>query len=197
METKTLMGLLIAIACLAIFWVAYDKVFHLGINQEYDNAKNALDSAFVKINVLKDGESTEQAVQGFDGSNKWYIFGFGSSKKVSEKPKECLLNNCLCICKMNSGDVVNDCDAAGYCREVKDRDVEVSSVLARDYARDFEGDVWIPKLELNCIALQNNLLAISVKKDDSFVRLSASYGPFLSEDAEYKAINHNYCNVLK
>lgn len=183
---KYIIGLVIAVACIAIFFGAVKLLYDSRVNQESENAKNVLDSIVAKISILQDGQSAEQLVQGFENSENWYIAGFNVGEV---RPNKCLLNNCICICKLD-GFTLN-CQTKGFCRDVTNRSLNVSSKLLREYSI-YVSDGKSTGVSLNrdnsnlgYVRLSKKLISLIINKGPSEVGVKTTYGPFNSQGEDW------------
>jgi hypothetical protein len=185
MELKFIFEIIITAACILIFIPFAVHLFNARVNQENENAKNVLETTIAKIEVLKDGQSLEHIIQGFRGSGNWYLVGFNLG---DFRPQQCLLYNCLCICKADGQEV--NCQTSGFCREIIDRKADTSAILHRDYYTPVAGPGGIPvrtfdTRSLTYLKLSEKLLSISLGKDADFIHVKTSYESIIDEKDDW------------
>lgn len=103
---KNTLGILIAIAGIAMLALAIFAVISNLSNQEIKNVRNLADDLVAKSELVSEGESILFDRAGFPNSNMWQIVGFNQEDEFI--PAKCFDDNCLCVCKdegWNVGDV--------------------------------------------------------------------------------------------
>ncbi len=101
-----LLSIIIAVLGLALITYGIYSLYRAGVDSESTNAKNVLEKVVNKINALNDGDASTTLVQGFKGSEKWYLIGWG--KEDYTRPDKCFLNSCICICQFQSEEPLNN-----------------------------------------------------------------------------------------
>src|SRR3989344_6071467 len=68
---------------------------------DFKSARNLLEDITTKINILNSGQSNDFTFQGFPRANEWYLQAWPRGSPTDEKPEDCFLETCICICKNN------------------------------------------------------------------------------------------------
>jgi len=97
--TNNVLSVIVAVIGIGILIFGIVKLYGLFSEQEEKNAKNFLESLSEKISSLKEGQKNEFIMQGFKGSENWYVLGYS---KEEARPEKCFFDSCVCICKGNS-----------------------------------------------------------------------------------------------
>lgn len=158
------LGVLIAVIGIALLGFAVVRIWSAGLNQQTQNAKSMIDSLEAKVNLINNGETGEVLLQGFEGSDNWYILGFDSRNAI--RPDKCFFKTCICICNLDSlsyfgdGTIAGDinaegakrCQDSGVCRffDVKKIDVNErgNSAMKKVKIGNFNAGTMIP-LQVN------------------------------------------------
>lgn len=107
---------------------------------DLEQAKESLDQLMAKVKVLEEGDSGNYLIT---SPNDWYVISY---KEGEPSPRDCAMENCLCICK---GFNINDCDVRGVCQKNPDeiKIVELSDKLSYAAVNYFR----IKKVAINLI----------------------------------------------
>jgi hypothetical protein len=116
---NNVLGLIIAAIGIGLLIFGVVKLYQVYSDNEADNARNTLDTLLGKIDALKEGESNEFLIQGFEGAENWYFIGYSEGQEG--RPDKCFFDNCLCVC---NGKDAKSCQEGGFCRKL-DRDISV------------------------------------------------------------------------
>lgn len=179
------LGVLIAVIGIGLLIFGAVKIWSVGFNQEAGNAKSVMNSLEAKINLINAGESGNILLQGFEGAENWYIFGFDKSNSL--RPDKCFFKSCICICRLDefsdfdkreiTADYVSineagvkKCQSSGFCRFFGDKNVKVyrSSGIEKD-----KWDFYLTQLIIKAkFAFTNaDIALIPNLRFDNFVRL--------------------------
>ena len=164
---NALTTIIAVIGLVLIFFAAY-KLYQTFVNQEAENAKNALNVIEAKINNLNDGETGKFLVQGTKG---WFLVGW--SKEEVNRPDKCFFESCICVCKGNIGkntEFIDQqfkdlCQNNGFCRDSKKEEI----VLRGKKEQLTTGIIPVGKplpYTLGFIRLPENLIELKISKTE-------------------------------
>jgi hypothetical protein len=169
-EFLTKEGLELLLAVIAIILVVYvvGALWNIFVNSEEQNAKKTANLIEAKINALGEGQGNIFLVQGFSGSENWFITGW--STKEPNRPDACYFDSCICVCRKLTGvaaitridesSYATLCKEKGFCRIFKSADnIKVSEIR-------FEGN------KVSYILLKGNILDINITKIGKDIYLS-------------------------
>jgi len=189
MIRKNVLGLVIAVIGLLLIILAITKIYYIIPGNESENAKKTVETLKNKIDSIDNGEQSSVIIQGFDGSNNWYLIGW--NKGDINGPDKCLLKNCLCICSVNSKGERDEhpCQKAGFCEFWDDKELIVYSNFSKVEGHFVTGgDINTFGAKFECIVLNSNLMKIEVKKTDKKIYVSREVD-FILEDLEENGIS--------
>jgi Tfp pilus assembly protein PilE len=75
---------------------------------DLEQAKETLNQLMTKLEKLEEGDSGNYLIT---SPNDWYVISY---KKGESSPRDCAMENCLCVC---SGFNINDCNVGGVCQK--------------------------------------------------------------------------------
>lgn len=169
-------SVILAVIILIIVGVGVFKIIDVVKNDEIENIGETLDKILERVNSIGQGESGEFTLQGFEGSKEWFITGW--SKDEAKSPDQCLFESCICLCKGKGESRESLCNESGFCKNVKEKEIAVSSVVSYE-EQSFLGGESSPtttaiykEKTVNYIDLPSTLLRISVKKMQDKVEIT-------------------------
>lgn len=154
-------------------------------NNDSASAEKVLGIIASGIEQIDDGKEVNLTLQGFEGSDQWYIAAWNVDDE--NRPERCSLDNCVCLCKKSKENYVESCQNRGYCKSYADKRFSVSSSYAGisvDYGYKFKDPVF------DCVFLAENLQELSLGRVGKEYSLS-SRGR--EESADWSAFG---CKIL-
>jgi len=130
---KNVMGIIIAVIGLAIFFAGVYQLYQVNKSQTVENARKTLDNIIGKIELLQDGENNTFVIQGFKGGDDWYLVGWSEGEEG--RPDKCFFNSCVCVCKPDDAkkhsreNLAEGCQNNGFCRDINSPSIAVLSKL--------------------------------------------------------------------
>ena len=162
------LGAILAIGILLIFFFGVRELYKQATNDE-KNAQTMLDKIIIKIEALKEGESTTMDIVGTKG--EWYLTAWD----VTNGPDKCFPDNCLCVC---SGTTKEICQDKGICREFEEK-IGVVTIKEHIYVQTDEGrEVFSSKNEerVNGIAIKQKedvpLKSLNISKKEKLILIT-------------------------
>jgi len=186
---KNVMGIIIAVVGLAVFFAGVYSLYKVNIAQDVENARNTLDNIIGKIELLDEDQENTFVIQGFSGAKNWHLIGWNND--TQPRPDKCFFNNCLCICNPEGDPDRNDrygkaafsrqeladaCQSAGFCKDVESESIAVASsrtLIAG--APSAAGDILYP----SCIVFGKGVNEVFISKkeiDESELWKYGGYG---------------------
>src|SRR3989339_116528 len=160
--------LLLAVIAILLVIAVVGALWNIFVNSEEQNAKKTANLIEAKINALGEGQGNFFLVQGFSGSENWFITGW--SKAELGRPDACYFDSCVCVCRKLTGAAALTrideasyaalCKEKGFCRIFKSADsIKVTETRS-------EG------AKVSYILLKGNILDINITKIGRDVSLS-------------------------
>ena len=181
---KNVMGIIIAVIGLAIFFAGVYGIYQVNKSQTAENARKTLDSIMGKIELLEDGENNTFIIRGVTSAKDWYLVGWSKEEgRLQGKPDKCFDKSCICVCKG-----VDECQENGFCRDVEKEGVGVSfhQIHGKGYNQQ-AGNVY--QVEIGSIPVTPTIIKLStimeleIIKDEKFVNITR-YHRFPGSPAE-------------
>lgn len=188
---NSMVGIIIAVIGLTLFVVALVGLYKQSVNQEKENAKVTLNGIIGKIDNLKDGESNDFAIQGFEGGEKWSLVAWSKEAKddkrpgrtpralgyigedPGKKPEKCFFGSCLCVCP--GGYQSEICQDKGVCRNL---DKDILNVTSLVFYGGPSGDLGLhagQEVSMPYISFSKKLFLLNISKTSSSATIYSSY----------------------
>ena len=171
---KNVMGIIIAVIGLAIFFAGVYGFYQVTKSQTVENARKTLDSIMGKIELLQDGENNTFIFQGPKG---WFLTGWSKEEgRLQGKPDKCFDKSCVCICSKGTG---SSCQNNGFCRDIAIVDVNIYTYTR---ATDVETIRLIGSIDVikdiiaSCIIFPGNLADLFILRNETSLIIFDSYG---------------------
>ena len=161
-----------------VFGGAYLIYKNVMSNPEVENAKNTLNTIIEKIEIMKEGKG-KFTIQGFEGSEKWFLMSWNENDLTDTKPEKCFLESCLCICKpignllAENYNWKENCGTTnqGFCIEIKNKDILINKFGAPTM-KPSEGVYYGQNLNPKIIQLHPNLMELHVEKIQNIINIT-------------------------
>lgn len=154
--TTELLSVIVAVIGISLIGFGAVKLYGAVKNTEDENAVRILDSIMAKIVALEEGQGSEIIIQGFDGSENWYLVGWDKG----DAPDKCFPDNCLCVCK--GGYDKDYCQSTGFCESV-DLGIVTESHIVREKGAVTGGSAEFA-YDRDFVQLERNLLNLEVSR---------------------------------
>lgn len=164
---KNVMGIIIAVIGLAIFFAGVYGLYQVNKSQAAENARKTLDSIMGKAELLQDGENNTFVIQGFKGGDDWYLVGWSKEEgRLEGKPDKCFDKSCICICRG-----ANKCQENGFCEDVEKTQVNIFIPPFRGSYRYSGGGT----LAQQCILFSDKLMEFFISKSSEEIIISSFF----------------------
>ena len=170
--TNNALSIIIAVIGLGLLFFGVMKLYQLKDSEEQKNVQRALANIEDKINALENGQEGLFAIQGFSGSNKWFLAGYGLSVDPNLRPAKCYFKSCLCICTGEDASRLHSvlqtvpvCQQKGFCRFFDISSVKVETVSKYEYQ---VGGNFVKESD-PVIFLLNQLTPLNISKNNGLV----------------------------
>ena len=174
---------IIAVVGLAIIFYGAAKIYTNYIDDTPEKAKALADIVESKIQtVISSGEkNVNLTIQGFD--ENWYLHGFDESK--INRPGECFLEPCICVCPEINVESCTGRDAA--CRtfeNLKEIKLAEYSILLR--IKSITAGAFTIQLNSDPIRLEPKLIGLEVTYEEEKLKIEVFDQSYFENYAEFK-----------
>lgn len=113
------LSVILAIAAIILLFPLANKLQGVINNQDLENAKLVLDNLEAKINALEFDRNNTFPIRGISSTDSeitWHLMGY--DRRHTNRPDQCFLSSCICICSSKKGTLTLNCKNNGICRNV-------------------------------------------------------------------------------